>query len=63
MYPDSQNPRDLQSVPPPSRDARQVAVFRPRPRAELHLSRRYHVHPAIADTVATLAGLGSAVVR
>ena len=36
---------------------------KPCTRAGLLLVRRYHIHPSIADTVAALAGLGSAVDR
>ncbi len=35
-----------------------VVVAPPATRAGLHLTRRYRVHPAIADVVAELAGLG-----
>jgi hypothetical protein len=39
------------------------AVNRPATHAGLLLSRRYRIHPAIADLVASLAGLGSGVER
>jgi hypothetical protein len=35
-----------------------VAVVQPGTRAGLHLSRQYRVRPAIADLIASLAGLG-----
>ena len=38
-----------------------VAVVQPGTCAGLHLSRQYRVRPAIADLIAALAGLGSAV--
>ena len=38
-----------------------VAVVQPGTRVGLHLSRRYRIRPAIADLIAALAGLGSAV--
>jgi hypothetical protein len=40
-----------------------VVVLQPPTQAGLHLTRRYRVHPSIADAVAALAGLGSAVER
>ncbi len=41
-------------------DWREV-VIQPAPatRAGLHLTRRYRIRPAIADTIASLAGLGA----
>lgn len=41
-------------------DWRQAIVHRPVTRAGLHLTRRYRVHPAIADVIAVHAGLGEA---
>jgi hypothetical protein len=38
---------------------RQAVVHAPATRAGLHLTRRYRVHPALADTIAGLAGLGA----
>jgi hypothetical protein len=38
---------------------RQAVVHQPATRAGMHLVRRYHVHPAIADTLAVFAGIGS----
>jgi hypothetical protein len=35
-----------------------VVVLQPSTRAGLHLTRRYRVHPSVADVVANLAGLG-----
>lgn len=38
-----------------------VVVFRPATLAGQFIARRYRVHPAFADLVATLAGIGSGV--
>ena len=37
---------------------RVVVVHRPATRAGMHLTRRYRIHPSIADLLASLAGLG-----
>jgi hypothetical protein len=40
-----------------------VTILRPSSRAGMFVSRRYRVHPAFADLIANLAGLGSEVHR
>jgi hypothetical protein len=41
-------------------DWRSAVVHQPATRAGLHLTRRYRIHPSIADVLAGLAGLGEA---
>ena len=38
-----------------------VTAIQPRSRAGVFVARRYRVHPAVADLVASLAGIGSEV--
>ncbi|MHC2277539.1 hypothetical protein ACVME8_004150 [Bradyrhizobium diazoefficiens] len=38
-----------------------IAVVRPTTRAGSFLARRYHVHPAVADLIANIAGIGPEV--
>ena len=40
-------------------DWQPLVALRPATRAGLHLTRRYRIHPSIADVVAGLAGLGA----
>jgi hypothetical protein len=54
-------PAKIQPTQHPPREERWGAVTRPGTRTRLHLSRQYRVRPAMADLIAALAGLGSAV--
>lgn len=38
-----------------------IVVVRPTTRAGSYVARRYRVHPAVADLIANLAGIGSGV--
>jgi hypothetical protein len=55
--------RKTQSVPDLPLFTWRVVVIRPATPAGQFVARRYRVHPAFADLVATLAGIGSGVER
>lgn len=52
----SKNKRPV--APTPLLDWRPCPPRQPETRAGLHIARRFHVNPAIADLIASLAGLG-----
>jgi hypothetical protein len=54
----TKRPRKTQSVFHLPRFSWRVAVVQPGTRAGNFVARRYHVHPAFADLIAILAGLG-----
>ncbi|WP_156527813.1 hypothetical protein [Bradyrhizobium stylosanthis] len=57
----TKRPRTSQSVSDLPLFSWRVTVLQPSSHAGLFVARRYRVHPALADLVADLAGLGSEV--
>lgn len=57
----SKRPQQSQSVSDLPLFSWRVTILQPSSRAGLFVARRYRVHPAFADLVANLAGLGSEV--